>query len=237
MTKYLEFVMPVYNEGDGVLKTYNHLIASMPEDFLWKCFIIYDFDQDTSISYLQTLQQQDVRIVPLKQDLGGGVANALKYGFSQVHDGAVIVIMGDNSDDLANIPLMYQKYEQGYHLVASSRYSVGGKYVGGNFIKKNLSRLAGYILNKYGLATKDPTNNFKLYCGKFLKSISIESKAGFEIALELTVKAAIQDFKISEIPGGWKDREQGKSKFKIIKWMPGYLRWFFYYFKKKLAVI
>ncbi len=232
---YLEFIMPVYNEGKNILKTYEHLKSALPEDFSWKCFAIYDFDEDTSVPYLQDLQKQDVRIIPLKQNLGRGIVNALKYGFQQTHNGAVAVIMGDDSDDLEILPAMYEKYANGATVVASSRYSQGGKYQGGNFIKKTLSKLAGFVLYGFGLGTKDPTNNFKLYCGKFLHHITIESVGGFEVALELTVKAALQNLKIDEVPGSWKDRTDGNSKFKIIMWMPHYLKWFFYYLIKRLA--
>ena len=220
-TKKIDIIIPIYNEGVSILYTYEYLAKALDKKLDWRVFFIYDFDADTTIPTLIKLQQQDCRVIPLKQNLGPGVVNALKFGFQQAHNGAVVVVMGDNSDDLENIPLMYQKYEQGYHLVASSRHSTGGKYLGGSFIKKKLSKLAGFILNKCGIATKDPTNNFKLYCGNFLKSVTIERKAGFEIALELTVKAATQGFKISEVPGIWKDREHEKSKFKIIKLMPG----------------
>lgn len=232
MDKHLEIILPVYNEGANVLKTYEHIKAALPEDFSWKCFAIYDFDEDTSIPYLKSLQQQDARIMPLKQNLGRGVVNALKYGFAQVYDGAVAVVMGDDSDDLRVLPAMYEKYLDGAVVVASSRYSPGGKHLSTNFIKKNLSRLAGFILYSFGLGTRDPTNNFKLYCGKFLHKTTIESTGGFEIALELTVKAALQNLKIDEVPGSWQDRTEGNSKFKIIKWLPHYLKWFFYYFKK-----
>ena len=235
MDKYLEFIMPVYNEGKNILKTYEHLKSSMPKDFSWKCFAIYDFDEDTSVPYLQDLQKQDIRIIPLKQNLDRGIVNALKYGFQQTHNGAVAVIMGDDSDDLEILPAMYEKYVNGAAVVASSRYSKGGEYQGGNFIKKTLSKLAGFILYRFGLGTKDPTNNFKLYCGKFLHHVTIESVGGFEVALELTVKAALQNLKIDEVPGSWKDRTDGNSKFKIIMWMPHYLKWFFYYLIKRLA--
>ena len=235
MEKYLALIMPVYNEGENILKTYEHLKSALPEDFAWKCFAIYDFDDDTSVPYLRNLQQQDARIVPLKQNLGRGVINALKYGFHQVHDGAVVVIMGDDSDDLKTLPEMYEKYMDGVTVVASSRYSRGGSYQGQSFIKKNLSKLAGCILYNCGLGTRDPTNNFKLYCGKFLHQVKIESTGGFEVALELTVKAALQSLKIDEVPGAWQDRLEGDSKFKIIRWLPHYLKWFFYYFTKPLA--
>ena len=55
-----------------------------------------------------------------------------------------------------------------------------------------MSRTAGLTLHWFaGVPTHDPTNNFKLYSRRFLDSVTIESTAGFELALELTVKATI----------------------------------------------
>lgn len=227
--KKLDIIVPVYNEGAAVNKVYAHLVRALEGQIIWRAFFIYDFDADATVPYLQKMQEQDPRVIPLKQNLGKGVVNALKFGFQQVHQGAVVVVMGDDSDDLETLPLMYQQFEAGAAVVASSRYAQGGKYQGGNVIKKNLSKFAGFILYKSGIGTCDPTNNFKLYSGNFLHSVQIESTGGFEVALELTVKAAIKGGKVAEVPGTWLDRQEGQSKFKIIKWLPHYLKWFFYY--------
>jgi dolichol-phosphate mannosyltransferase len=231
----LEIIIPVYNEGATVLKVYEKLKTVLNNHITWRAFFIYDFFEDTSVPYLLELQNHDQHIVPLQQDFGRGVINALKFGFARVHDGAVAVVMGDDSDDLTTLLLMYDKFKDGAELVAASRYVAGGKYSGGAYIKKNLSKLAGWILSKTGLGTCDPTNNFKLYSGKFLKSVKIESTGGFEIALELTVKAALQGLKIYEVATIWRDREIGQSKFQLLRWLPHYLKWFFYYFKEKLC--
>ena len=144
----LDIVIPVYNEGALITNVYQHLVRALDKKLAWRVFFIYDFAADTTVPFLKELQQKDSRVIPLEQNLGKGVVNALKFGFQQVHDGAVAVVMGDDSDDLGTLPLMYQKYEQGASLVASSRYSQGGQYQGGNLVKKSLSRLAGFILNK-----------------------------------------------------------------------------------------
>ncbi len=68
----------------------------------------------------------------------------------------------------------------------------GGRQVGGPPLKRLLSRTAGLTLHWFaGVPTHDPTNNFKLYSRRFLDSVTIESTAGFELALELTVKATL----------------------------------------------
>jgi hypothetical protein len=44
--------------------------------------------------------------------------------------------------------------------------------------------------------------------------------------MEITVKAFIAGYKISEVPTEWRDREEGKSNFKLWKWLPNYLHWY-----------
>ena len=230
--KKLDIVIPVYHEGEAVFEAYDRLNKALP-DFEWKAYFVYDYEKDPTVPFLKQLEAKDARVKPVCQNYGRGVVNALKFGFSVVHDGAVAVVMGDNSDDVSTLPVMYAEYEKGAAVVASSRHSKEGEYVGGEFVKKYLSRLAGWILHFAGLPTRDPTNNFKLYSGRFLKSVRIESVGGFEIALELTVKAHALGHKISEVPGSWHDRTQGESKFKLFKWLPHYLRWFFYALKNR----
>jgi len=53
-----------------------------------------------------------------------------------------------------------------------------------------------------------------------IKKIKIESSAGFDFNLELIVKAHKMGYKIGEIPATWRDRTAGKSRFKLLKWLP-----------------
>jgi len=103
----------------------------------------------------------------------------------------------------------------------------GGHQVGGPPLKRLMSRAAGLSLHWFGgVATHDPTNNFKLYRRSFLDAMPIESSAGFELALELTVKATIAGRRVAEVPTTWRDRTAGQSNFKLRKWLPHYLRWY-----------
>ena len=232
----LQIIIPVYNEGPAIRRVYEHLLKALATvSFTWEVMCVYDFDEDTTVPTLQELAAADTRVKPIKQTYGKGVINALKYAFAHTHEGAVAVVMGDDSDETENLPLMYQKYLDGALVVAASRYSSGGHYQGGVWVKKGLSKLAGLVLYHTGIGTRDPTNNFKLYAGSFLHSIQIESKAGFEVALELTVKAALtRQNAVAEVPTTWLDRLDGESKFKLWQWLPFYLRWFVYYFYARI---
>ncbi len=128
---------------------------------------------------------------------------------------------------------MFIKINEGYDIVCGSRYMKGGKQIGGPWFKKFLSRTAGVSLHHLtGIPSHDVTNSFKMYTKKVLKDITIESNGGFEIGMEIVIKAHFAGFKVTEIPCIWMDRQKGKSRFKITKWTPKYLRWYFYALKR-----
>lgn len=142
--------------------------------------------------------------------------------------------MADLSDDLRDVGGMIALYRAGYDVVVGSRYMRGGRIVGGPWLKKALSRLAGTSLHYLrGVATHDATNAFKMYDVAMLNSLQIESKEGFELNLEITVKAFLQGRRIAEIPSVWIDRTAGMSRFRLWKWLPSYLRWYLYAFRPK----
>jgi hypothetical protein len=64
--------------------------------------------------------------------------------------------------------------------------------------------------------------------------VTIESTAGFELALELTVKATIARRRVAEVPTTWRDRTAGESNFKLRKWLPHYLHWYWTAFRARL---
>jgi hypothetical protein len=129
---------------------------------------------------------------------------------------------------------MLALYRQGYHVVAGSRYMRGGRLVGGPPFKQLLSRLAGTSLWWLrGLPTHDATNAFKIYHRAMVKSLTVESRGGFELNLELTVKAFLNGYRITEVPVTWRDRTNGKSRFRLWKWLPLYVRWYLYAFRPK----
>jgi hypothetical protein len=129
---------------------------------------------------------------------------------------------------------MLELYREGNHVVVGSRYMKGGRIVNGPALKQALSRVAGVSLHWLRrIPTHDATNAFKIYDGAMLRQFSIESKSGFELNLEITVKAFLGRRRIVEIPTVWRDRTQGKSKFKLWAWLPNYLRWYFYAFRPR----
>jgi dolichol-phosphate mannosyltransferase len=121
-------------------------------------------------------------------------------------------------------------------VAAASRYMSGGQQIGGPVVKSMLSRVAG--LSLYWLArvgTRDATNSFKAYSTEFVRQVKIESDAGFEIGIELVAKARRLRLPVAELPTIWLERGHGQSNFKVMRWLPRYLRWYRFAFGPELA--
>ena len=227
MPMTLQIIIPVYNERENFDELYRTIKRHIHTDHI--IYVIYDFDEDNTVPVVKTLQRFDERLVLVKNTYGAGVLNAIKTGFRSTSTGPCLVVMGDLSDDLSIVEKMVELYRQGFKVVCASRYMPGGKQIGGPLLKRIFSRFAGLSLHYLtGLGTHDVTNNFKLYDKSLLETITIESKGGFEIAMELTVKAFRKGYPICEVPSIWRDRTAGVSRFKVWKWAPHYLRWYIY---------
>jgi glycosyltransferase involved in cell wall biosynthesis len=230
----LSIVVPVFNEGAAVEPVLRALTSGVRTRH--EILVVYDFDGDTTVPVVARLRREMPAIRGLRNDLGRGVLNAMKAGIAASRGRYVLVSMADGSDEPGIVDAMVELARGGADIVAASRYVRGGRQIGGPRLKRLLSRAAGLSLHWLGgVAVHDATNNFKLYSRRFLDSVSIESTAGFELALELTVKAASAGRPMAEVPTTWRDRTAGESHFRLRKWLPHYLRWYVAAFRARAA--
>ncbi|MGD0965962.1 MAG: glycosyltransferase [Candidatus Acidiferrales bacterium] len=229
----LNIVIPVYNEGANFPGLWNELSSLVKAKFI--AYVVYDFDQDNTVPIVnQIIAEGEPRLRLVKNGRGRGVVSAIMTGFDVVPSGPVLVVMADLSDDLAQVDGMLALYSDGYDVVAGSRYMKGGRLIGGPFFKQLLSRLAGISLWWLRrIPTHDASNAFKIYDSGMVKSFTVESRGGFELNLELTVKAFLAGYCIAEVPSTWRDRTNGQSRFRLWKWLPLYLHWYLYAFRRK----
>ena len=152
------------------------------------------------------------------------MGNILKTGFQNISHEVVLPVMADSCDDLSTIKKMLEQINQGYDVVCASRYIKGGARLGGSKLKGFLSCFAGNSLHfLLGIPTHDIANAFKIYRKEVIDSVDIKSK-GFEVSMEIPLKAYYSGFKITEVPTVWKERTKGKSSFRVFKLLPDYLK-------------
>jgi dolichol-phosphate mannosyltransferase len=231
----VSIIIPVYNEGDAVITCLDRILdgVQLPCEVL----VVYDDEADTTVPPLQKYAAADSRVTPLHNQYGRGPARAIRYGIDHAAAPVAVVTMADGSDDPEQIDELCKLVERGVVIAAASRYMSGGQQIGGPLIKSMLSRLAGISLHWLaGVGTRDATNSFKAYSTDFVRQVGIESDSGFEIGIELVAKARRLRRPVAELPTIWLDRVQGTSNFKVVQWIPQYLKWYRFAFGRALPL-
>lgn len=231
---YISIIIPVYNEGTNIAKLIHNLETSVSINH--EVLIIYDFKKDDTIPVVKELKKRFKNVRLIENILSPSLINACKTGFRKSRGDFMVVMTGDLADEPNTINKMYELVRQGYDIVCASRYAKGGKQLGAEgLLKSYLSKFAGLTTPLLlGIPTSDLTNSFKMYNKRIFKKIKIESQGGWEFSMEILIKAHFLGFKITETPSTWHKRTSGKSKFKLLKWLPKYIYWYFWGIFKRL---
>ena len=222
----LEIIIPVYNEGDKLIKLFKLFNKSVKTEF--RVLICYDNDDDDVFMFTDKFKEFPFQILFVKNP-GQGPCSAIKEGLYFGNSDCVIVYPADDFLNFDIIDKMYLTFKQKNDIVVASRFIQGGSMKGCPLIKSVLVRFASTTLYFFSsIPVKDASNGFRLFSRRLLNTVTVESKIGFAYSLELLVKCNRLKFKIVEIPAQWEERSEGSSRFKIFKWLPTYLRWYFY---------
>ena len=228
----LSIVVPARNEEDNIVEVIRKIEDTLGFDH--ELVVVNDHSTDMTRKRVEELSRQYNCLALVDNTLPAGFANALRIGFKQGLGEYVIPVMGDLCDDLETITVMLAAMEQGYDVVCGSRYMKGGARLGGSKLKAFFSRWGGVSLRYLlGVPTHDICNAFKMYRREVLEAIESEAE-GFEISMELPLKAYYLGFKITEVPTVWHERSRGVSNFKVFKLLPRYIRLYFWAIGKRL---
>jgi glycosyltransferase involved in cell wall biosynthesis len=227
-------IIPVYDEGEAIVRCLDRILREvlLPAEVL----VVHDTADDTTVPYAQEVARTDTRVRTVLNTYGRGPANAIRFGIDAATAPVAVVTMADGSDDPRQIDELARLVDRGVVVACASRYMPGGQQVGGSRLKRMMSRWAGRTLHWFArVGTRDATNSFKAYDTEFVRQVGIESRTGFEIGLELTAKANRMRLPVAEIPTIWLDRQLGESRFDLGRFMPSYLKWYFFAYGRRLT--
>jgi dolichol-phosphate mannosyltransferase len=226
-------VVPAYNEGDHIIPVLDRIFESVR--LQCEVLVVVDSEDDSTVPVVADYACKEPRLRCIVNTYGRGPANAIRFGINAAAAPVAVVTMADGCDDPRQIDDLARLVDRGVAVAAASRYMPGGQQVGGPMLKGLLSRMAGRSLALLArTGTRDATNSFKAYSTEFVRSVGIDSRAGFEIGIELTAKARRMRLAVAEIPTIWLDRQAGVSNFKVAQWIPAYLRWYRFAFGSRL---
>jgi glycosyltransferase involved in cell wall biosynthesis len=218
----LTVVIPAHNEQECIETT----LRCLQRKLKLKCelVVVDDHSSDDTVRIVRELMREFKNLTLLANPKEKGFANALRAAFLTIEAGAVVPVMADSCDRVEDIELMYRRLIQGYDIICASRYLKGGRRVGSR-LKGWVSRGISVVVGAFtGIPVTDITNSFKMYRKDILDDI-VTVSSGFEISMELMLKAYLRGYRICEIPTVWRERSQGKSKFRLYADGRRFFRW------------
>lgn len=230
MAAELDIVIPVYNEGPNILATLGAIAGAVKTPT--RVLICYDRPDDDTLPVVRENPQAYAGLdVEFVRNPSRGAHAAVMAGFAASTAPFIIVYPADDDFNGAIVEPMVGLARDGCDIVCASRFMPGGKMEGCPWLKAVLARTAAFLLHRIArLPTHDPTSGFRLFSRRVVERIPVESHQGFCYSIELLVKAHRLGWRVGEIPALWFERKHGSSQFKVLQWLPAYLRWFRYAF-------
>jgi uncharacterized protein (TIRG00374 family) len=220
---FISCIVPARNEEGNIAKVVDALspvLGSSPLIRDYEIIIVNDNSTDTTGSLIDSLAKKDSHIRPVHRTSNPGFGNAVKSGMAEVKGDIIIPFMGDLSDNPRDIPRLVERIAEGYDVAYGSRFVEGGSLnnyprakLVANRAFNNLVRLS------FGMPNRDITNAFKAYRKEVIDTIGIENleSSGFDLTVEIPIKAHILGFRSSEVPVSWYDRTAGEAKLKLSR--------------------
>ncbi len=228
MTPELDIVIPVYNEGRNIQAALKAIAASVSTRT--RVLICYDSPDDETLPAIRESPPAGLDIAFVR-NRDRGAHGAVMTGFAASTAPFVLMYPADDDYNAAMLDRMVALARGGADIVCASRFMPGGAMVGCPPLKATLVRAANFTLHHFAhLPTTDASNGFRLFSRRVIEHIPVESDRGFCYSIELLVKAHRLGWPVAEVPVRWFERKHGQSRFRVLKWLTAYLRWYAYAF-------
>ena len=207
-------VTPTYNERKNISELISTLFKLNPN---YHILVVDDSSPDGTAEIVKELQADCDNLHLLSRNLKGGLGSAYIAGFNYALERdyeAVLQMDADMSHDPKDVPLLIEAIE-------NADLAIGSRYISGiNVVNWPLQRLIiSYGANIYTrlvtrLPVRDATGGFKCWRREALEAINLDGvrSQGYSFQIEMTYRAWLKGFRITEIPIIFVDRTVGESK-------------------------
>ncbi len=142
-----------------------------------------------------------------KSRLGGAIQEA----FLKARGEYTILMASDLETDPRVLPEMLKKMEEGYDIVATTRWQKGARFQGYNLIKLLFNYFFQLFFRwLYWTDLTDLTYAYRCYKTEIVKKIKWE-EPGFPFLFETIIKPIRLGYKVAEVKASWHARKEGVS--------------------------
>jgi dolichol-phosphate mannosyltransferase len=213
----LSIVVPAHNEEENIGQAISEIIAEMTREKIdYEIIAVDDNSVDSTPAVLAEMSAKCPNVKIVRRNPPKGFGSAIREGLAHINGDAVAIVMGDLSDDPADVVRCFRKIEEGYDCVFGSRFIKGSKVRDYPLVKLLINRLANvFIKVLFLIKANDITNAFKLYKREVINAVQPLQSQYFNITVEIPLKAIVRGFTYVQIPINWYGRKSGVSKLGI----------------------
>ncbi len=211
MSVKYSIVVPCYNEQETINAFYDAIIPVMDQTKeKYELIFINDGSRDRTEEILKELSLKDKKVKVINFARNFGQQAALLAGFTEAQGDAVVDIDVDLQDPVEAIPLMIEKWKEGYDIVHGKRLVREGE----TFFKKATSSIYTKFYGKItGLNIPKNCGDFKLFDRKVIDVItSMPERDRFLRGITAWV-----GFKQTYVEFERKERFAGETKYTVKK--------------------
>ncbi|NEO50281.1 MAG: glycosyltransferase family 2 protein [Moorea sp. SIO4A3] len=121
MNPTYSLVIPVYNEENSISELYRRISTVMDQLGEVELILVNDGSCDRSLELMRDLHQKDPRVCYLSLSRNFGHQIAVTAGLNFVRGQGIIVLDADLQDPPEIIPVLVEKWQQGYQIVYAQR--------------------------------------------------------------------------------------------------------------------
>ena len=219
MNARLWLFLPTYNEAEnleGIVRAVGaELERIAPAE--WRVLVVDDASPDGTGELADRLSEELERVEVLHRPGKEGLGKAYLAGFARALEGGaelVVVMDADFSHDPAHLPALVGAAGDA-DLVLGSRYVHGGTIADWPPLRRTLSRFgSAYARTILGVKTRDLTSGFRCVRREVLEAVepSTLRAQGYVFNIELTYRALLAGFRVTEIPICFRDRTAGRQQ-------------------------
>ncbi len=210
--------VPTYDEADNLERMALALTGVFDARGIDGHVLVIDDDSpDGTGAIADRLAAADPRIHALHRATKSGIGPAYRDGFrTALAAGADLVLEMDCdfSHDPADVPRLVAAAADA-DLVLGSRYVQGGAVSDWGLVRRAISR-GGCLYAKLvlGVPVHDLTGGFKCFRREVLDALPLDevSARGYGFQIEMTYRALLMGFRVTEVPITFSDRALGRSK-------------------------
>ena len=213
-------VLPTYQEAENITAILTALLVVFDEAGLdARVLVVDDGSPDGTADLVDEVSVRDARVSVLRRTTKEGIGPAYRAGFRHALDaGAELVLEmdADFSHDPRDVPRLIAAARDA-DLVLGSRYVPGGGVARWGALRRGISRSGcWYARRVLGVAVRDLTGGFKCFRRIVLETLPLEqvTAAGYVFQIEVTFRALVAGFRVTEVPITFTDRILGQSKMK-----------------------